>query len=61
MFSNTKEFKENFERRLLQKYGNTASDSHITEKFDILGEMVRDYASYDWRTTKEEVQQFAIV
>ncbi len=57
MFSNTKEFKENFERRLLQKYGNTASDSHITEKFDILGEMVRDYASYDWRTTKEEVQQ----
>ena len=55
MFSNTKDFKETFERRLLEKYGNTASDSHITEKFDILGEMVRDYANIDWRATKEEV------
>ncbi len=55
MFSNTLEFKQDFERRLMEKYGNTISDSHITEKYDILGEMVRDYASYGWRTTRQEV------
>ena len=55
MFSNTLEFKQDFERRLMEKYGNTISDSHITEKYDILGEMVRDYASYSWRTTRQEV------
>lgn len=57
MFSNTLEFKQNFERRLLEKYGNTIEDSHITEKYDILGEMVRDYASYNWRSTHDEVRQ----
>ncbi len=57
MFSNTLEFKQNFERRLLEKYGNTIADSHITEKYDILGEMVRDYASYNWRSTRDEVRQ----
>lgn len=57
MFSNTLEFKQNFERRLLEKYGNTIEDSHITEKYDILGEMVRDYASYNWRSTRDEVRQ----
>ena len=56
MFSNTKDFKENFERRLLEKYGNSIEDSHITEKYDILGEMVRDYASYNWRSTQNEVR-----
>lgn len=54
MFSNKDEFKEEFIRRLMNKYAVTVSDSHITERYDILGTMVRDYASLDWRNTREE-------
>ena len=57
MFSNTLEFKQDFERRLLEKYGNTVQTSDITEQFDILGSMVRDYANYNWRATRENVQK----
>ena len=42
MFSNKLEFKQEFERRLSEKYGKGVSDSHITERYNILGEMVRD-------------------
>lgn len=53
MFQNRLDFKQHFERRLSEKYGKSVEDSHITERFDILGEMVRDYAGYDWRATQE--------
>ncbi len=55
MFQNKLDFKQHFERRLSEKYGKSVEDSHITERFDILGEMVRDYAGYDWRSTQEYV------
>ena len=56
MFSNVEAFKENFTRRLAAKYSNKIEDSHITEQYDILGEMVRDYANYDWRNVRNEVK-----
>lgn len=56
MFSNKDVFKESFKRRLAEKYSNTIEDSHITEQYDILGEMVRDYANYDWRSIRKEVR-----
>ena len=56
MFSNKKVFKEAFERRLAEKYSNTIEDSHISEQYDILGEMVRDYANYDWRKVRKEIK-----
>lgn len=56
MFSNKKVFKEAFTRRLAEKYSNTIEDSHILEQYDILGEMVRDYANYDWRNIRKEVK-----
>ncbi len=56
MFSNVEAFKESFKKRLAAKYSNTIEDSHITEQYDILGEMVRDYANYDWRNVREEVR-----
>lgn len=55
MFQNKLDFKQHFERRLSEKYGKGVEDSDITERFDILGEMVRDYAGYDWRNTREHV------
>jgi starch phosphorylase len=55
MFDNKLDFKQTFERRLEEKYGRSVSDSHITERYDILGEMVRDYAGYDWRNCRENI------
>ena len=55
MFDNKKDFKETFARRLEEKYGRSVSDAHITERYDILGEMVRDFAGREWRTSREEI------
>ena len=57
MFSNVNVFKETFKRRLAEKYSTSIELSHITEQFDILGEMVRDYANYDWRAVRTEVKE----
>ena len=54
MFSNKKEFKREFEKRLTERYGRTVADSHVTERYEVLGEMVRDYAGVGWRDCREE-------
>ncbi len=56
MFSNKEVFKREFTRRLAEKYSNTIEESHILEQYDILGEMIRDYANYDWRSVRKEVK-----
>ena len=55
MFDNKKDFIVEFERRLSEKYGRGVKESHITERYDILGTMVRDFANYDWRSTRESI------
>ena len=57
MFRNKETFKKEFEKRIVEKYGRGVKDSHITEKYDVLGTMVRDYSSINWKKTKEEVQK----
>ena len=52
MFKNKEEFKEEFSRRLVESYGCEVQDTHITEKYMTLGNMVRDYASVNWKDTK---------
>ena len=42
MFDNKTDFKRTFALRLEEKYGRSVPDSHITERYDVLGEMVRD-------------------
>ena len=54
MFENKKSFKEEYARRLLETYGVTVENSHITERYAILGEMVRDYANVDWCRTHDK-------
>ncbi len=54
MFENKKAFKEEYARRLLETYGVTVENSHITERYAILGEMVRDYANVDWAKTHDK-------
>ncbi len=57
MFKNKADFKKEFELRLSEKYGRGVDDSHISERYDILGEMVRDYAGYDWRACREAMHK----
>ncbi len=52
MFENKQAFKKAFTERMLQRYGVTIKDSHISERYAILGEMVRDYANVDWGNTR---------
>ena len=55
MFKNKEEFVELFKERLIAKYGKKPQEAHILEKYDILGELVRDYSGADWRNTREYV------
>ena len=55
MFSSKKQFKEVFQQRLTERYGNSVKDAHPSELYDVLGEMVRDYAGKYWRNTREDV------
>ncbi len=55
MFANKTAFKEEFARRLEERYGRSVKDSHITERYVVLGEMVRDYAGKDWRICREDI------
>lgn len=57
MFTSTKSFIHEFETRLTAKYGVGLEDSHITEQYDILGSMVRDFANADWRTSRDNVNK----
>ena len=54
MFESTKSFKSDYTKRMLQKYGVSISESHVSERYDILGEMVRDYANVDWKETHHD-------
>ena len=55
MFKTKEEFKYEFSKRIIESYGRTVEESHITEKFMVLETMVRDYASVlgDGNVTKE--------
>ncbi len=52
MFTNKEEFKEAFKTRLIETYGTTVELTHPTERYMVLGEMTRDYASVNWKDTK---------
>jgi starch phosphorylase len=53
MFTNKEEFKEIFQQRTVEKFGRSVAQSHITENYDVLGTMVRDYASINRKSTKD--------
>lgn len=56
-FKNKKEFVEEFKRRIIERYGRSIEEAHITEKYMVLGEMVRDYASVNWKETKQIIKE----
>ncbi|MCD8204623.1 MAG: glycogen/starch/alpha-glucan phosphorylase [Coprobacillus sp.] len=53
MFENKNAFKKEYMERMVERYGVDVKDSHMSEKYQILGEMVRDYANTDYWKTHE--------
>ena len=45
------------ESYIIERYGRSFEQAHITEKYMILGEMVRDYASIHWNARKNVVSE----
>lgn len=56
MFDNKEDFKQEFLKRIVESYGRTIEDAHITEKFMVLESIVRDYAAINWADTKRIVR-----
>ena len=54
MFLNKEEFKNEFRMRLIEKYGRSIEKAHKYEYYDVLGTMIRDYASVYWKETKDK-------
>ena len=54
MFKDKYDFKRDFTQRVVEKYGRSVQQSHHTERYMVLGDMVRDYASTLWKQSKEE-------
>jgi starch phosphorylase len=57
MFKNTLEFKQIFLQRLESKFGRSIKDSHITERYEIIGHMIRDYAGQDLKNLRTTENQ----
>lgn len=55
MFASPASFRKEFENRIIQKFGRSIKESHVTERYDILGSMVRDEASVHWKSVKEAI------
>lgn len=56
MFRSKEEFKEQYTRRLVESFGCAVEDTHPTEKYMVLGKMVRDYANVNWKDTKVAIK-----
>ncbi|MDR1698144.1 MAG: glycogen/starch/alpha-glucan phosphorylase [Erysipelotrichaceae bacterium] len=55
MFNDVTSFKVEFAKRLLERYGRMIEKSHITERYVVLGELIRDYAGKAYQDTSSYV------
>lgn len=60
MFNNKQEFVEEFTKRIEENYGRSVEQSHPTERFMVLGGMVRDFAGIHWKETKEKIARIRL-
>lgn len=54
-FKDVKTFKENFIKKLENKYAVDFSESTPYQQYVVLGEMLRYYVAYDWRNTDRSI------
>ena len=58
MFENKESFKKEYKERLLERFGVSVNESHISERYTVLGEMVRDYANIDWANVRRNSEKY---
>lgn len=56
LFDSKEVFEKDFKERAIEKYGRDPKDIDITEVYDILGTMVRDYMTVQAKITKDKVR-----
>jgi starch phosphorylase len=57
LFDSKEVFEAEFKTRAIEKYGRDPKDIDITEVYDILGTMVRDYMTVDAKIAKDKVKE----
>ena len=55
MFKSKEDFKREYQERMIEKYGVEVAESHISERYNVLGSMVRDFANLDLRKTHQAI------
>lgn len=55
MLFTKEEFKAQYAKRMVEKYGRDVSNSHVTERFLMLGDLITKYVSLNWKESKERV------
>lgn len=56
MFINKEEFKKEFCKKMIEKYGRDVKYSHASERYLVLGEIVKNYAADCWMESKDKVR-----
>ena len=57
MFSNKEEFKNQFTKRMIATYGRELCHSRPSERYLVLGEMIKNYVANCWMVSKDKVNQ----
>lgn len=57
MLFTKEEFKSEYAKMMAEKYGRDVSNSHVTERFLMLGDLITKYVSLNWKETKERVEK----
>ena len=57
MFSSKEAFEASFKEHLAQQYGKSVDNADAIEKYTVLVEMVRSYATANWMHTQESIRE----
>lgn len=56
-FKTKEDFKETFEQRCIMLYGRSVNECDTGEKFIVLGNIIRDYATINWKNSKDTINE----
>ncbi len=55
MFSNKEEFIREYREKVIESYGRSVENTEASERYLVLGEMVRDYANVNWNYSRNYI------
>ena len=57
LFESKDSFKESFKEAVSDAYGRDFEDTYPEERYNVLGNMIRDFAGEHWRETKNAIKK----